>query len=48
MEPIEVNVVSSGSYHLSAHARATPEEGAVGSWEVVFQETPVIKRGHQL
>ena len=32
----------------SAHLRATPEEGGVGIWEVVFQKTPVTKRGHQL
>ena len=44
----EVNVAWSDSYHLSAHLRATPEEGGVGIWEVVFQKNPVTKRGHQL
>jgi hypothetical protein len=35
------------SYHLSSHLRATPEEGGVGIWEVVFLEkNPVINRGH--
>ena len=28
--------------------KATPEEGGVGIWEVVFQKAPVLKRGHQL
>jgi len=41
-------VAWSDSYHLSAHLRATPEEGGVGIWEVVFQKNPVTKRGHQL
>jgi hypothetical protein len=27
---------------------ATPEEGGVGIWELVFQKNPVTKRGHQL
>ena len=36
------------SSSVSKSARATPEEGGVGIWEVVFHKTPVIKRGHQL
>ena len=44
----EANVVWSDSHHFSAHLRATPEEGGVGIWEVVFQKNPVTKRGHQL
>ena len=35
-------------FFLSAHLRATPEEGGVGIWEVVFQKNPVTNRGHQL
>jgi hypothetical protein len=41
-------LVQSDSYHHSAHQRATPEEGGGGILAVVFQKTPVIKRGHQL
>jgi hypothetical protein len=39
-------VVRSDSYQLSAHLRATPEEGGVGIWGVVFQKNPVVQRGH--
>ena len=31
-------------YHLSAHQRATPEEGGVGIWTVVSWKNPVICR----
>ena len=44
----EANVAWSDSYHLSVHLRATPEEGGVVIWEVVFQKNPVTKRGHPI